>query len=112
MRLPPSSQPKLTVTSVLCHPAAFGAGERVALIVGRTVSSPRLGVIVADPPPFVPTMVSVCIPTGPRPKAAIDHAPLLIVATCPLTVTRVTGPAPPDKLTARGMPSCPGCRAP
>ncbi len=75
MPLPPSSQMKLTVTSVLFHPAAFGAGVRVALIVGGIVSSPRLGVIVADPPPFVPTMVSVCIPSGPRSKPATDQMP-------------------------------------
>src|SRR5260221_13181485 len=99
MRLPPSLQVKVTVTSVLFHPAGFGVGVMAALMVGRTVSSPRFTESGVVPPPFVPTIERTCIPSGPRSNEAIDHTPLLIVADCVLTVTLVAVPEPPDKLT-------------
>src|ERR1051325_8708136 len=68
MPLSASLQVKLTVTAVLFQPAAFGAGLTVAVMVGgvRSTMSAGGGLIDADPPAFVPEMVSVCEPSPPR----------------------------------------------
>src|SRR5258708_15784500 len=108
-RLPPvSSQRNVTVTLLLFQPFALGAGVSVALMVGATVSVVTVFWMVDVPPAFVPTMVSVCAPSGPRSKFAMENAPAATTACCPLTVTDVALPALPEILTIRVLINEPG----
>ena len=77
-------------------------------MLGATVSLVTLGVMVADPPAPVPTMVSVCSPSDPRSKLDSDQLPEATVAACPFTVTVVALPDPPDRLTKRVLTNDPG----
>src|SRR5258708_31248171 len=101
MPLVASEQAKLTVALVLFQLAAFGAGVTVAWIIGGAISLMTLGVMVVDPPAFVPTMVSVCVPSGPRSKPESDQEPLAMLAGWPLTLLELAWPALPVSVTRR-----------
>src|SRR5258708_36664244 len=53
-------------------------------------------------------MVSVCAPSGPRSKFAMENAPAATTACSPLTVTDVALPALPEILTIRVLINEPG----
>src|SRR2546423_10609265 len=96
------------VTAELFHPASFGAGAIVASMVGGVRSTVSDGEIGVDPPAFVPTMFSVCAPSGPTLKLARVQVPFATVAAVPLTVTDVAVPAPPESVTTLVLMNDPG----
>src|SRR5436190_22442957 len=96
------------VTAELFHPASFGAGMILASMVGGVRSTVSDGEIGVDPPAFVPTMFSVCGPSGPTLKFGRVQVPFATAAAVPLTVTDVAVPAPPESVTTLALMNDPG----